>query len=65
MGLPYTKHHAGQIYFGPTDGYLYFTMGDGGNAGDPWNFGQTKKALLGKSLRLNIDVMPSMYLHKN
>ncbi|KAF3330230.1 HIPL1 protein-like protein [Carex littledalei] len=59
MGLPYTKHHAGQIFFGPTDGYLYFTMGDGGNAGDPWNFAQTKKALLGKSLRLNIDVMPS------
>lgn len=62
MGLPYTTHHAGQVHFGPTDGYLYFMMGDGGNIGDPWNFAQTKKALLGKSLRLNIDTMPSTQL---
>jgi glucose/arabinose dehydrogenase len=61
MGLPYSNHHAGQIYFGLTDGFLYFMMGDGGNSGDPWNFAQNKKSMLGKTLRLNVDVMPSMY----
>ncbi|CAA6659035.1 unnamed protein product [Spirodela intermedia] len=59
MGLPFTSHHAGQILFGPTDGYLYFMMGDGGSIGDPWNFAQNKKSFLGKILRLNVDVMPS------
>ncbi|VAH95514.1 unnamed protein product [Triticum turgidum subsp. durum] len=59
MGLPYTAHHAGQILFGPTDGYLYFMMGDGGNKGDPFNFSQNKKSLLGKIMRLDIDSVQS------
>ncbi|KAG0481925.1 hypothetical protein HPP92_010009 [Vanilla planifolia] len=59
MGLPYTGHHAGQILFGPEDGYLYFMMGDGGNNGDPFNFAQNKKSLLGKIMRLDVDQLPS------
>lgn len=59
MGLPYRGHHAGQILFGPKDGYLYFMMGDGGDAGDPNNFSQNKKSLLGKIMRLDVDNMPS------
>ncbi|KAJ3674574.1 hypothetical protein LUZ60_005190 [Juncus effusus] len=59
MGLPYTSHHGGQILFGPSDGYLYFMMGDGGNKGDPFNFSQNKKSLLGKIMRLDINTMPS------
>ncbi|KAF7052115.1 hypothetical protein CFC21_060260 [Triticum aestivum] len=59
MGLPYTAHHAGQILFGPTDGYLYFMMGDGGNKGDPFNFSQNKKSLLGKIMRLDVDNVQS------
>lgn len=59
MGLPFTAHHAGQILFGPTDGYLYFMMGDGGNSGDPYNFSQNKKSLLGKIMRLDVDNIPS------
>ncbi|WOL08865.1 HIPL1 protein-like [Canna indica] len=59
MGLPYTSHHGGQILFGPEDGYLYFMMGDGGNKGDPFNFAQNKKSLLGKIMRLDIDNIPS------
>ncbi|KAJ9163674.1 hypothetical protein P3X46_023316 [Hevea brasiliensis] len=62
MGLPFTSHHGGQILFGPKDGYLYFMMGDGGgpdNAGDPYNFSQNKKSLLGKIMRLDVDNMPS------
>lgn len=64
MGLPYTTHHAGQILFGPTDGYLYFMMGDGGNKGDPFNFSQNKKSLLGKIMRLDINDEPSKSLYK-
>ncbi|PWA77488.1 catalytic domain-containing protein [Artemisia annua] len=58
MGLPFTSHHAGQILFGPNDGYLYFMMGDGG-AGDPYNFAQNKKSLLGKIMRFDVDTIPS------
>ncbi|XP_016451027.1 HIPL1 protein-like [Nicotiana tabacum] len=59
MGLPFTAHHGGQILFGPTDGYLYFMMGDGGGIGDPYNFSQNKKSLLGKIIRLDVDSSPS------
>lgn len=60
MGLPFTAHHAGQILFGPTDGYLYFMMGDGGGkGGDPYNFSQNTKSLLGKIMRLDVDNIPS------
>ncbi|KAL3528289.1 hypothetical protein ACH5RR_007611 [Cinchona calisaya] len=59
MGLPFTAHHGGQILFGPTDGYLYFMMGDGGGVGDPYNFSQNKKSLLGKIMRLDVDNIPS------
>ncbi|KAJ7956318.1 HIPL1 protein [Quillaja saponaria] len=60
MGLPFRSQHGGQILFGPTDGYLYFMMGDGGGgSGDPYNFAQNKKSLLGKIMRLDIDNIPS------
>ncbi|PHT88115.1 HIPL2 protein [Capsicum annuum] len=59
MGLPFTGHHGGQILFGPSDGYLYFMMGDGGGTGDPYNFSQNKKSLLGKIMRLDVDSTPS------
>ncbi|XP_039130293.1 LOW QUALITY PROTEIN: HIPL1 protein-like [Dioscorea cayenensis subsp. rotundata] len=59
MGLPFTSHHGGQILFGPKDGYLYFMMGDGGGKGDPLNFSQNKKSLLGKILRLDINNIPT------
>lgn len=58
MGLPFTTHHGGQILFGPKDGYLYFMMGDGGSIGDPYNFSQNKRSLLGKIMRLDVDNLP-------
>ena len=48
LGLPFPFNHGGQILFQPTDGYLYVMMGDGGQGGDPHNFAQNKKSLLGK-----------------
>ena len=52
---PFSNHNAGSILFGD-DGYLYITMGDGGSGGDPGNRAQNKAELLGKILRININV---------
>ncbi|KAL2546811.1 HIPL1 protein [Forsythia ovata] len=59
MGLPFGSDHGGQILFGPDDGYLYIMMGDGGSKGDPYNFAQNKKSLLGKIIRVDVDNIPS------
>jgi len=53
---PYANHNAGTMRFGPLDGYLYVTMGDGGSGNDPGNRAQTiSNMLLGKVLRLDIN----------
>jgi glucose/arabinose dehydrogenase len=52
---PYQNHNGGQIVFGP-DGFLYIGMGDGGSGGDPQNRAQNLKVLLGKMLRINVDL---------
>ena len=52
---PYSNHNAGQIHFGPLDGYLYIATGDGGSGGDPCRSGQRMESLLGKMLRIDVD----------
>lgn len=52
---PYSNHNGGWIGFGPNDGYLYIATGDGGNGGDPQNYGQRINTLLGKILCIDID----------
>lgn len=55
IAQPFSNHNGGCISFGP-DGYLYIGMGDGGSAGDPGNRSQTPTTLLGKMLRIDVDV---------
>ncbi len=51
---PFGNHNGGLNKFGP-EGFLYIGMGDGGAAGDPFNFAQNLEALLGKILRIDIE----------
>jgi glucose/arabinose dehydrogenase len=52
---PYANHNAGNLAFGP-DGYLYIALGDGGSGDDPENRAQNPAELLGKMLRLDVNV---------
>jgi glucose/arabinose dehydrogenase len=51
----YGNHNGGTLLFGP-DGYLYLGTGDGGGGGDPDGNGQNKNTLLGKLLRLDVQL---------
>lgn len=53
---PFTNHNGGMISFGPADGYLYIGMGDGGSGNDPGNRAQNRAQLLGKMLRIDVNV---------
>ena len=52
---PYANHNGGMLAFGP-DGYLYIGLGDGGSAGDPQGNAQNVHNLLGKLLRIEVNL---------
>ena len=58
----FDNHNGGMIEFG-ADGFLYIALGDGGSGNDPNNRAQNINDLLGKILRINVDVPnpPDLY----
>jgi glucose/arabinose dehydrogenase len=54
----FANHNGGQLLFGP-DGYLYLSTGDGGGQGDPEGDAQSLGSLLGKILRIDVDLAPA------
>ncbi len=55
-----SNHNGGQLAFG-SDGYLYAATGDGGGGGDPDENAQDDASLLGKMLRIDVDVDVAPY----
>jgi glucose/arabinose dehydrogenase len=55
---PFANHNGGNMAFGP-DGHLYIGMGDGGSGNDPFHLAQRPDSLLGKMLRLDVNVPDS------
>jgi len=51
----FSNHNGGTIAFGP-DGYLYAGTGDGGSGNDPNANAQNINALLGKMLRIDVNI---------
>jgi len=52
---PFSNHNGGHLVFGP-DGYLYIGLGDGGSGNDPDHRAQNPNELLGKMLRIDVNV---------
>ena len=55
IAQPFSNHNGGHLAFGP-DGYLYVGLGDGGSGDDPDHRAQNPQELLGKMLRIDVNV---------
>ena len=55
IAQPFSNHNGGHLAFGP-DGYLYIGLGDGGSGNDPQHLAQNPSSLLGKFLRIDVNV---------
>jgi glucose/arabinose dehydrogenase len=52
---PFWNHNSGNLVFGPSDGYLYVALGDGGLRNDARRFAQNLFVMNGKILRIDVD----------
>ena len=52
---PFANHNGGHMAFG-SDGFLYIGLGDGGSGNDPDHRAQDPDTLLGKILRIDVNV---------
>ena len=52
---PFPNHNGGHMAFGP-DGFFYIGLGDGGSSNDPAHRAQDPETLLGKMLRIDVNV---------
>jgi glucose/arabinose dehydrogenase len=55
IAQPFSNHNGGDLAFGP-DGFLYIGLGDGGSGDDPDHRAQNPQELLGKMLRIDVNV---------
>ena len=55
IAQPFENHNGGNLAFG-SDGFLYIGMGDGGSGNDPGHRAQNPMELLGKMLRIDVNV---------
>ena len=55
IAQPFANHNGGHLVFGP-DGFLYVGLGDGGSGDDPEHRAQNPAELLGKMLRIDVNV---------
>jgi glucose/arabinose dehydrogenase len=55
IAQPFANHNGGHLAFGP-DGFLYIGLGDGGSGNDPDHRAQNPTELLGKMLRIDVNV---------
>jgi glucose/arabinose dehydrogenase len=55
IAQPFANHNGGNLAFGP-DGFLYIGLGDGGSGNDPAHRAQNPAELLGKMLRIDVNV---------
>ncbi len=58
ISQPFNNHNGGTVAFG-ADGFLYFSVGDGGSSNDPGEVAQDPQSLLGKMLRIDVAVPPA------
>ncbi len=52
-------HNGSDLHWGPTDGYLYVSAGDGSAPGDPNHVGQHVHQIRGSILRLDVHSQPA------
>jgi glucose/arabinose dehydrogenase len=58
IAQPFSNHNGGHLAFG-AEGHLYIGLGDGGSGDDPDHRAQNPQELLGKMLRVDVNVSDS------